>query len=187
MTWRTHLVAGGCSLWLLEAVPGTLTSSNIGLLMVFAAFGALLPDLDAGGSKLQSLQIAGVQPFAVPSLLFHRYFGHRGLLHSLLGLGIVAGLAVPAALWWGGLLSTALVLGYASHLAADACTRSGIPLFYPRKRRLHLLPRSLRIRTGSMAEDMLFPVLAGIVVLLLLTHLPVPLVPVAWWERSKYV
>jgi len=63
-----------------------------------------------------------------------------------------------------------LVLGYGSHLAGDACTKSGIPLLYPDPRRLHLLPRPLRLTTGSQAEDALLPLLAVSVLVLLLSH-----------------
>ena len=60
-------------------------------------------------------------------------------------------------------------MGYGSHLAADACTKSGIPFLYPRKKRYHLLPRSLRFTTGSLAEDVLF-VLLTLFALVLLLH-----------------
>lgn len=65
----------------------------------------------------------------------------------------------------------ALSLGYASHLAADACTKSGIPLFYPRRKRYHLLPRALRLTTGSLAEEAVFMALAMMVLLLMLGQL----------------
>ena len=61
------------------------------------------------------------------------------------------------------------MLGCASHLAADATTRSGIPWLYPDQKRYHLLPRSWRFVTGSMAEEALFPFLFAAVALLLLT------------------
>lgn len=66
----------------------------------------------------------------------------------------------------------ALVLGYAAHLAADACTRSGVPLLYPHKKRYHLLPSSLRFTTGSQAEEALLPLLALLVLLFLLHQIP---------------
>jgi hypothetical protein len=69
----------------------------------------------------------------------------------------------------------ALTLGYGSHLAADACTRSGIPFLYfhvsRNKRRYHLLPPRLRFVTGSDAEAALLPLLGLLILLLLLRHL----------------
>src|SRR5262249_20655923 len=138
MLWRTHVLGGLSSLWLLTLVPNLVQSDTLPLLAVAASFGALLPDLDAEQSKLRSLSLAGVQPFALPSTAIHRTFGHRGLLHSLLGLAGVGLLSVGLSFWWGGLPSLSLSLGYASHLLLDACTRSGVPLFYPNKRRFHL-------------------------------------------------
>jgi len=57
--------------------------------------------------------------------------GQRGLLYSLVELDLFAAAAIPLRLAVGWPSSLALMLGYASHLAADACTRSGIPFLYP--------------------------------------------------------
>ncbi|MDQ2687670.1 MAG: metal-dependent hydrolase [Armatimonadota bacterium] len=182
MTWRTHALVGVASLWLLEAVPhaidpiaatGQAAPGNIGLLASVAALGALLPDLDAAESKIKHLTVGGgIAPFALPALFLHRAFGHRGLLHSALGLALFGLLvALPLSFWWGGTPSLALWVGYASHLAADACTRMGIPFLFPNRRRLFLLPPRLRFVTGSPAEDALLPLLALPVLLLLLLAL----------------
>ncbi len=175
MTWRTHVLAGVGNLWLLEALPGGLTAGvgpgNAGLLAAVAALGALLPDLDAADSKARHLRVGGVAPLLLPSLVLHRAFGHRGLLHSALGLVLFGLLAcLPLALWFGWQPPLALWLGYASHLAADACTRTGVPLLYPDRTRRFLLPPRLRLVTGSPAEEALLPLLA-------LAVLPVLLLP----------
>jgi len=172
MTWNTHVLIGMNAVWLFELLPKDAVALNIGILTAVAALGALVPDLDAAESKLKHLSVGGVKPFLVPAVLLHRQFGHRGLAHSLVGLSIFALLSVPLAAWWGWAASIALVLGYASHLAADACTRWGIPFLYPRKRRYHLLPAGWRFVTGSEAEAVLFPFLALAVLLLLVRHLP---------------
>jgi len=172
MMFRTHALFAVSSLWLLAAVPHGLTSQNVGILSVAAVVGAMLPDLDASASTIRSLSVGGVQPFVPLSSIVHRAWGHRGPLHSLAvlaGIGVLLLFLVP---WWGWPISAALFLGYASHLAADACTRSGTPLWPGSPRRVYLLPRRLRFVTGSAAEDGLFPVLVAAVFLLLLTHLP---------------
>lgn len=173
MTWRTHALAGAGSLWLLTALPRGLETGagldNVGWLVALAALGALLPDLDAAESKAKHLSVGwGIAPLALPALILHRAFGHRGLLHSALSLALFG---LPLSFWWGGPSSLALVLGYASHLAADACTRTGIPFLYPLRRRLFLLPPALRLVTGSVEEEALLPLLAALVLLLLLTTL----------------
>ncbi len=169
MTWPTHMMVGLNTLWFLDLFATSATPVNIELLAAVAVFGALLPDLDASQSKIKHLGLRGIKPFFTPSRLLQRWLGHRGLLHSLLGLCFIGVLVVPLGLWWSWSIALALWLGYASHLAADACTRSGIPMLFPRKQRYHLLPAPLRVLTGSPAEDLLF-VLDGCAAILLLLH-----------------
>lgn len=171
MTWRTHLLGGVGSLWLLRPLETAGSDlSNLGLLAGLAGLGALLPDLDAQESKVKHLAIAkGVEPFALPSLVLHRLLGHRGLMHSLLGWGIAAVVVGLPVTWYVGWQpALALLLGYGSHLLLDACTKHGIPFLYPNKRRLHALPKLLWISTGSQAEDVVFALLALAVMPLLL-------------------
>jgi inner membrane protein len=92
--------------------------------LLWAAVGALLPDLDHPSSWVgRRLRLV-----SVPVRLL---FGHRGLTHSL--LAAAGGLAL---LHWQGLDGKAapLVVGYLSHLAGDACTPSGVPLLWPARR-----------------------------------------------------
>ena len=85
-------------------------------------------------------------------------------------------------LWAPWEVPLGLFLGYGSHLALDACTVRGVPLLPARRgdgrwgldRRCHLLPRRLRVATGSPAEDAVFVVLAVAGVLLLLRALAGP-------------
>ena len=169
---RTHALAGVASLWCLQAVPNLIRPELLAPLGVLAALGALLPDLDANQSQIKHLSVAGIKPFAPSSVLLYRTFGHRGVLHSLLGLGIATFLLLPMAFATGLAVPLAISLGYASHLATDACTKSGIPLLYPDRRRYHLLPRPLRLTTGSQAEDGLFMILTVLVAGLMLQQLP---------------
>ena len=128
MTWRTHALVGVNSLWLLGIVPQSVGFSsdagNIGLLAAAAAFGALLPDLDAQQSRIKHLSPGwGFEPFFLPSVLLHQAFGHRGLLHSALGLALFSALvAWPAVVLVG--------------LAAVRRARSGL-CQPPGRRRLH--------------------------------------------------
>jgi len=152
--------------------PVCLLRQTLAPSLALAALGALLPDLDASESKVKYLQVGGIRPFAPFSILAHRDLGHRGLLHSpymLMGVGLLAaGLSV----WWGWLPSLALWLGYASHLALDGCTRSGISQRPIHNSRLHLLPLPLRLVTGSLAEDLVFVLLAASAMMLLFQHCP---------------
>lgn len=79
--------------------------------------------------------------------------GHREGSHWLplwAGLSALVYLLTAPAL--GPWLAIGFSAGYLSHLLGDGCTRSGIPLVPYTGARLHLLPRLLRIRTGSAGE-----------------------------------
>lgn len=114
MTWPTHALLGINSLWLLAPVPPELLGYDLGTLAVCAAFGALLPDLDASESKIKHLKIPGTQfkPFLLPAQVVARSDQHRGLLHSLWGLGMATLIFAPVAFWTGWAPVVALLLGY---------------------------------------------------------------------------
>lgn len=174
MMWRTHALIGVTSLWALAPLPDVITHDTLGPLCALAALGALLPDLDAVESKAKSLRIGQIRPLAPLSAIAFRTWGHRTLLHSPLGF-LIAGICfLPVGVGWGIGPFLALWLGYGSHLLADACTKTGIPSWPNHvNRRFHLLPPRFRFTTGTHAEDMLFPILALPVLLLLLLHLTV--------------
>lgn len=214
MMGRTHALAGITTVWLLQGVPAWRSAEAVALLSLFTALGSLLPDLDATDSLIKRTSVAGVMPFAPLAWLINRSFGHRGLLHSLLGWSLASLLFLLLGglflMWlsggtgpfgtgaWGTeplgsvwpetvphqTVPLALSLGYASHLATDACTKSGIPFLYPRRQRYHLLPRLLRVTTGSAAEEVVFIALAVCVAALLLRLLLAPALFFSAWEPS---
>lgn len=169
MTWSTHIMAGICSLWIFELIPSA-HMEHIAIYAGAAAVGALLPDLDAPRSKIGQWSVGGIKPFFLPSQAINRSVGHRSISHSLLALVFIAGVGLVLSPFLGWHISLALWLGYASHLLTDSSTRSGIPLLYPRPRRFHLLPKPLRIVTGSLAEEVIFVAFAALVLILLLSN-----------------
>jgi len=174
MQWRTHLVLGIASLWLLTPLPGATDGRNAGLMAAAASLGALLPDLDAGRSRIRSLSFLGVRPLEPVAGALNRALGHRGALHSLAGLGTVATASLPLLPSTGWLPLLALWLGFASHLFGDALTPAGVRILFPSERRVHLLPRRLRVPTGSPWEDLLFALFAALSLALLLPFLLSP-------------
>lgn len=176
MTWPTHTLFGISTLWLLAWVPPGILGANWGALAAIAALGALLPDLDASESKIKHLKIPNTQikPFLLPAIVAGKTDRHRGLLHSMAGLGFIsASVAIPICVSIGWALAFAFVLGYASHLVADATTKSGIQLFYPKGDHFFLLPKNWRFTTGSIAEEALIaPLAASVFLLLLLLLMP---------------
>jgi inner membrane protein len=156
--------------------PATLSVLTIkGIFYLGVAIGGLTPDIDNARSTL------GQKLGFVSKEIMH-HFGHRTIMHSLIGLGIFTALAygvyrlvvnflVPRlpdqheaqflagskALW------LALVLGYILHLFGDSLTEEGIPIFWPAKWHLGFPPiRSLRFRAGSWAE----PIAVWLIVIL---------------------
>ncbi|USN53661.1 MAG: metal-dependent hydrolase [Candidatus Nomurabacteria bacterium] len=173
MTGKTHFLAGAnAAAWTFAA---SLPGQEVALITLIGGVAALLPDLDASNSMLQqsSIQLGRRGP-RLPLLrplgmLLHALFGHRGLLHSLLALGIVIALT---SLWQPPIaIIIAVAIGYASHLLLDGVTPSGIPLFYPWKLRVRP-PKMLRIRTGGFIDQLLFVSLSLGLVLLALRILP---------------
>ncbi len=94
--------------------------------------------------------------------------GHREGSHWLpiwlaTSVGVYLLTVAPLGIW----PSAGFALGFLTHLIADGVTKSGLPLIPNAHWRLHLLPRPLRILTGSSAETavtMAYTVVLGIVV-----------------------
>ena len=133
----------------------------------------MLPDADRAGSRvyrptrierrLWPARVLGwLARLPLRALVVLR---HRGLTHSLVataGAAVACGLlaslvAPPAAITVGA----GVAIGYLAHVAADACTPSGVALFAPVSgRRRWLLPSPARIPTGSAREQMVAVLLA---------------------------
>lgn len=96
--------------------------------------GALMPDLDSRKAPTSKALWFLSSPIC-------RRFPHRTLLHSLLGLGLAAGvvcgllwLPVVFGLWAGGphiwLITQFFAWGYLSHLLLDTANKRGVPYLY---------------------------------------------------------
>src|SRR3954454_5485701 len=130
-----------------------------------AWLGALLPDADRAGARLYrrtsiERRVRLLRPFGLLLRLPLRVLvvlPHRGPTHSLFGCAVAA--AVAAALTsliapeLAPLVAVGLATGYLAHIAGDACTPGGVPLWAPlSRRRRWLLPRPARVPTGSVCE-----------------------------------
>jgi membrane-bound metal-dependent hydrolase YbcI (DUF457 family) len=88
----------------------------------------------------------------------HRLPGHhRGWTHAppvAIVVTVLASAFGPALFPALPGVGPAFAAGYISHLASDALTIRGIPLWWPGSHQpsLHLLPRALRVRTGGPRE-----------------------------------
>jgi membrane-bound metal-dependent hydrolase YbcI (DUF457 family) len=132
--WRLGL--GLIGLWAgAAAVVGVLT---------YVPAGQYTPWLAGGLGVLELYAWWHVAPYLQPA----RYFEHRGLFHSLLAADIAATLALL--LVRDGDVALAVLVGWLSHLAADALSPWGEPLLWPLGRELiHVVPARYAIRSGS--------------------------------------
>jgi inner membrane protein len=160
----THQIAGVGLAGVSVAVVDARGASAV-VLIAGAWIGSLLPDADLAGARVYRrtrferraplLWIVGLLlrlPVRLLTLL-----PHRGFTHSVLACALAAVLSALAASVVAPDLAVAAAVGvaagYGAHVAADACTRSGVPLWAPiSSRHRWLLPTRARIRTGSARE-----------------------------------
>ena len=150
---------------------------NKALFYGMVGIGALLPDIDNARSTLG-------KKLGWFSREIQHVVGHRTLLHSFLGLGIVAalgvgfeklaeyllasrGYTVPVhAVSSSHIVLIAVLFGYIMHIVADALTEEGVPLFWPKHKYYGFPPnRHWRFRTGTLPEHVIvysFMLLVGI-------------------------
>jgi membrane-bound metal-dependent hydrolase YbcI (DUF457 family) len=159
MTGRTHIMfATATAVAYVVATKGQSVHNAVPLVPI--VFGATVPDFDADRSLFRKY---------CPCFI-GMHFHHRGIGHSLFFLYAVLGLSlllIPYYTPW-------IMIGMLSHYFADALNPSGVPLFYGTSIKdgdfscnnwyLHLLPKSIRIYTGS-AGDTLFLLVSSIIVI----------------------
>lgn len=169
MTWRTH-VTFGLAFTIFGFTILNLPFNPFGI--IITALGSLFPDLDAHESKIKNLQLSKkkgllslIKPFEVLGFVLHKTFGHRGALHSLVGLIGFSYLAYLINNFFGSyaperesLFYLYFFLGFLSHLLSDMFTKSGIEILYPWKKNFRFLPRSIAIRSNSFLDQVLFVV-----------------------------
>lgn len=160
MRGDTHLIIGftvGAAMVTHLQLP---VDGSLALALGASMLGALLPDIDHPESKIS-------RRIPLVAWLF-RPLKHRGFTHSLLCVAALCGLLI-----WRRvdvLPGAAFMVGYASHLIADALTPQGIQLFFPLRWRVTLLPRILTVNTGSMVES-LIAAASGLTAIYLVTRL----------------
>lgn len=147
-----------------------------------AICGSRLPDVDQLGARVNRRSIlerrsvlfsAVVAPVRLPLIAFAALVPHRTLTHSALACAAAGGLAVLVAFPLGAdaalVVGVGVAIGYAAHVAADACTPGGVCLWAPVSReRVWLLPAGARMPTGSFREAALAAVAVAALALVLI-------------------
>ncbi|MFA6098087.1 MAG: metal-dependent hydrolase [Patescibacteria group bacterium] len=180
MKGATHAAIGANMAW----VPLLFGLTVQPWFTIVGAFAALLPDLDASESKIKNItlggRVAGIKvgfkPLAPLAMILSGIFGHRGALHSLsfvILVAIGAGFLIPhftLSLW------LVVVFGYLSHLILDSLTKSGVEFFWPYKKNFGLLPHWLRLHTGGFFDYLIMLIgFAGVILFLYYNFSNVPL------------
>ena len=187
MNGHTHALFGVATVTLANSIhpfiaPHLWQDVPTGATLALSAgiIGALLPDIDANESSIKhEMGLAG----SVISGGLH-LFGvkHRGMTHTGLAAAVIwLAAAIIGKHFDFPDIGLAFGLGYASHLIADGMTLTGIPLLTPFYRKnIHLLPKPLRVRTGSAVESLVFLLVA----LGLAGLLPKTFAPETQWLRQ---
>ena len=155
MMGLTHMVfsATATSVILGTANPAILTISVIA---------GLLPDIDV------STSIAGrIFPWVANYL--EKRFSHRSCTHSIVASAVVAGFAYGCVFLLKGKffgVASAITIGYFFGWFLDCFSKAGVEMFWPSTDR-YVCPgnRTLRIKTGSPAENVLLVFLVAIAIL----------------------
>jgi len=145
MLFRTHIAFSFLISLLFIHV---LNTENQILFMILVLFGSMLPDIDSLNSKISN---------KIPILpkILSLFVKHRGIFHS-----IFMALAISYIIYLFTGYFSGFLIGYLSHLVADAMTKSGIAFLYPfSKKRVKGF-----IKTGFISENLMFlGFLAGII------------------------
>lgn len=153
MTWRTHIVIGINSLWLVPLTGTTVDLSLLPLVPV-AAFASLLPDIDAVAAKIHYI---GNGALLFTQRKFKgKYFHHRALMHSFF---IALILTFILAFFFAKvipLLPVIFFIAFMSHGIVDGFN-APVGLLYPvYMKKFALLPKSLRTPVNGFVDNLIF-------------------------------
>lgn len=158
VTALTHTLIGvGGYIALATVLPNDLEVNAVTVAVV--ALGAIFPDIDDPRSWLGRR----LWPIAFATSTLTR---HRGFTHSLMGSLLVM-IIVGAITNVGYSLGLIFLFGYLSHLIADFFSNSGVPLFWPSKKRFRF---KYAINTGGLMEGLLSLVLGVSLIFFLYVH-----------------
>ena len=143
----------------------SIQTEHIAQFIIFVLIGAVFPDIDEPESWIGKRTI-------IISHFIKFLFGHRGMTHTLLSTIII--LAVPmvyslfikevdAHFMW---MVYGFTTGWLMHSVGDAHTKGGIPIFLPfKKKKYHILPKTMRFKTNTWVEHMIYAPLYNLMTL----------------------
>jgi len=164
MVGKTHIVGGlalasllSLSLYKTEFIDEENLIVQQATLLASSGLGALLPDIDHKNSSVS-------HQAPLVSFFVRLFFTHRGFLHSPLCMLLLTAACYVVAKAVGSeigyWIGEGVVIGYASHLLLDSLNPTGIPLFYPYKKKFSFG----RVKTGGFMENMVILSLLGVAI-----------------------
>lgn len=146
MKGHTHALLGVTAAVAVHAYAPYLitTLPGLGIALVAAGVGSLLPDLDADESLIRHQTHTARSDGPLGHIVSWLMPSHRGITHSGMAALAMVGFAWLYPHDW----LIALAIGYISHLSADMLTRGGVPLLWPFRWRLSLTS----MVTGGLGE-----------------------------------
>lgn len=148
MRYPTHVMT---------SIAATLTLTHMSHLpfapelAIGVVVGSLLPDIDENKSYI-GRRSGGI------ARIVKMIFGHRGFTHSILATLLIS---IPALLTQMPIF-IGLALGYLFHILGDYFSVTGVPLFYPSKKK-YKIPLYV---TGGLREKIIFLLAFGVSVYL---------------------
>ncbi|HHQ4326857.1 TPA: metal-dependent hydrolase [Clostridium perfringens] len=138
MLYKTHLTTSAAI-----AIPTLAAVNELSVVTVLGvAIGSLLPDIDTPKS------FVGRRLYPI-AYIINKTFGHRGVIHSLLPIILIGGLAI----FFKSLFIGAIAFGFFLHLVEDTFSRKGIKWFAPINDIDIKMPfEFLTYETGSLKE-----------------------------------
>lgn len=164
MQYKTHLAVTYAIALPMLVSSNDLTIENV----VVLGIGAIFPDIDHPNSFIG-------KRMPVTSGSMKKLFGHRGIVHSLVGAVfftmILRGLLIPLNLpsEWG----TWFLMGFLAHLIEDSFSRHGIAWLQPfYNRNIQFGFKQIYYTTGGSSEWAIF-IIASAIIIYQILHLNV--------------
>ena len=201
MNGKSHAILGAAASTLMLGIQGIDILDEPFVFvpaLIVGVFASLLPDIDSGNNLFRkSLRLSSrrtlldvrrtpiTQPvkliwavcrFILARILnlMDRFLPHRGPTHfGITAFGLTWLVFWMCTAWaWPDAIWQTFGAGYLSHLVGDGVTIRGVrflaPFYDPS---VHLVPKPLRIRVGTQAENVMLALLVGVIFWLYLSFL----------------
>jgi len=155
MMASTHILTGVSVTFAAQTIMPANDTIIFTAVMMATIAGSLFPDIDHHNSWI------GRRAWPL-SIIIQMGLRHRGAIHSLLAAVIALAVVMGTCLFltWPMVYAYYFFLGYLGHLFGDCLTNSGVPLFWPIKKKVRF---PVTLATGTWQETIFSFLLGGFV------------------------